>query len=846
VRPRALVWLGVVLSGAAVLRAQDVPLEGRCDDEPDTLAAEAEELLARPTPALTEALDLYRRALTSMRSPRLLLRAADLSEALGDEPQAVTLLREAEPSGSACLSVEERAALARAAEGRGDADEALRRYRALRADLALEGESVAWLDEAITALEVEHRARSISGKVPVAPSTEARLAFAEARRALERGLTARARSRLQYCLRVSPGYVEAALALGALEEREGRTAQAIAAYRTAIAADPARFEAALALANLLWAEPDREAKRESLDWLGRAIQERKDLRALLRLSAERWAEWGDAREAFARLGEFRRGATADELKLTEALERELERRLAPAAETGEIPEAPGITSAAIEPWKRAQAYLDQGDEASVARALQLVEEAQRLDPSFGRAAELEATIDEKRGDRAAAEAALERAIRAEPARAVNYERLARLLESHPDGRSAAEQTWRRAEAAGSVEALFVLAESGRRAGRDAQASAFYRRYLEAAPGGVHAAEAQSALAEYSRRRRLSRVMIVTAILLSTVFGLSLIYRRRSGSTFEDWILSHPEAAREARPIVGRLRHETLKHGGLLIADAPEELCKGEGDRRREIAGLIRRRLAGTQGRPGILEEGEKALSALESLARRSGATPNFRVKDPLISPIARSLSLLSRATQGLRRLETEPVPPERVLRNTTERLRRAASAFQSAAGRELTRLLDRAAAIAVGFEDFKLLLGEVSRERGVSPPELCALGAFASRSARLLVRIGRGDWETIWRNLFANALEAGAGSRVKLAIQADAVRDPITGMPLVRFLLADNIERPLTNEMIRGRASDRGLGVVADLVLRNEGTIESSRPPDGALGFRKGVAVELPRLEVES
>ena len=82
---------------------------------------------------------------------------------------------------------------------------------------------------------------------------------------------------------------------------------------------------------------------------------------------------------------------------------------------------------------------------------------------------------------------------------------------------------------------------------------------------------------------------------------------------------------------------------------------------------------------------------------------------------------------------------------------------------------------------------------------------------------------------------------VRLGIFSQLLRDPVTGTPIARLVLADNGPRPLTAEMIRGRAADRGWGVVADLVRRHEGTADVGPPP--APPYRKGIVLELPALE---
>jgi hypothetical protein len=114
------------------------------------------------------------------------------------------------------------------------------------------------------------------------------------------------------------------------------------------------------------------------------------------------------------------------------------------------------------------------------------------------------------------------------------------------------------------------------------------------------------------------------------------------------------------------------------------------------------------------------------------------------------------------------------------------------------------------------------------------------------VRVERSDWDTIWRNLFGNALaaaEAMPGPELRLGVSAEILRDPVTGTPSASFVLADNLSGWLTTDMIRARSADRGWGVVADLVRRHEGVVEVVPPP--APGYRKGIRIHLPALEPE-
>ena len=808
----------------------------RCPDDATALAQEAETLLASGTDpaALERARRLYRRVRILCPSPDFLLRAADLACVAGDEEECGDLLSEVAEADGDLVMPADRMLLARRAESRRAWREAISHYVAL-GKATRDASLKAWAGDRIRRLEVDAEAQSIAAPSAAPPPPEARRALGQARRAVAAGDLASAREKLELARRLSPGYVEAALALAALETREGRVAEAVRAYREALAGDPGRFEALVGLANVLWDEPDRAAKEEALTLTDRAIAARPDATELLKVSATRWADFGDAPKALARLDAYRRRAGAAEKRATESLRETLARRVdsllagEPAAEEPEIPE---LSSPAIDEWKVAQAYFRRGDPDSLAAALDHLREAERLDPTFARAPELAGAIHERRGDLSLAQKAYERAVAADPARAGTYERLALLLARQPGKEQEADEAWASAEQAGSSEALFHLAASALRQGQRGEALALYRRYLAESPGGLHTEEVTKAVEKLETRRRALWAAGGGAAAVLLVAAAVVAWRRRTGRTFEQWIRAQPEGARDARPIVGRLRHEVVKHGGLLLADAARKLSEADPETRRRTATLLRTRLFGAPGTRGLLAESSDAFDRLEALARKDGVRLDLVHRDPLFSPIARASRILRRTQASLARIEQDGT-----MAGSVEGLERAATLLRSTSGPRMSRLLDEASSTLVRAEDLRSILEDVGAEKasGGSPsfewsgPDVVA------------VRIDRADWETIWRNLFANALEAGPEGR--LGVFAELARDAVTGTPVARFVLADDVAGALTSDMIRGRAADRGWGVVADLVRRHDGVVEVVPPPAG--GYRKGIRIDLPALEPE-
>ena len=855
---------------AAVLLAQ-VPVVGDCAKDPEALATQAAGLLgSSPEPAasdLARARQLLRAARRAGSSAALDLFAADLAFAAGDTEEGGDLLASAsEADPNVALSAGEIYLLARRAEERRRWRDAMYRYDALRKVLAAEGEPATWpwIAPRIRDLELEARAAAIAPPPPALPvPAEARLALADGRRALARGDLADARTKLQLALKLSPGYAEALLALSAVETRAGRPSEAIQAAREALAAEPDRVETLSSLASLLWAEPDRRAKEEALALSDRAAELRPGERSLLRVAAERYAELGDAPRALERLDRYLAKASPRERAEVASLREALARRTSGSSEEtvrGD-PASEEVASEAVDRWRKAQVLSGFGDFESLGAALDLLRQAEELDPSFAQAPELAAAIHRRRGDRPAAEAALRRAIRADPSRAAPREELARLYDEDPERRDEAETAWRGAAEAGSTEALFELARAAEERRRPAAALKLYRRYRNEAPTGRYADPAAAAIRRLEAAEMRWRAAAgAGALLLLVGFGV-VFYRRRSGQTLEEWLADHPARANRIRPVVGRLRHEALKHGSLLLPDAARRLAsvdaEGEdGDARRDAAKHIAARLYGAEEGDGegdgvsrtrgLVAEARGAMAELSAIAREGGARLNLDRRDPAFSQLARGLDALSRARPSLERVAAGGGNTERAAARAASLLEEGARRFAIASKAGIERMLDRASALPVRLDALQELLARVAVEADLPKPRLEPLGALADMPGEPLpsVRFAPLDWETLWRNLFANALAAGRARvprAVRLGLSAETRRDGATGEARLVLVLADDLPGTLSADELRNRPAERGWGVITEILRRNDGAFDVTPPP--ARGFTKGIGRDRPVIE---
>ena len=605
------------------------------------------------------------------RSPSLALalRGADLAAAAGDTDDEARLLEIAAKEAPELLSPAERLVLARQAEARGDRRGAILQYGHVLAALQRRGRSGAdWIGENIRRLDAEDEARKLPARPGFAPpSADARRAFADGKTALRRGANEPAREAFRRALRLSPGYSEAALALGSVEERNGRTAEAAAAYRTALAAEPDGFEALVALSNLLWNEPDRPAKEESLALLDRAVALRPDLPRLQREAANRWAAWGDPARALERLDGWWALASPDERAESASFRERLRARLARISGPEPVALGSDPASPAVGAFRLAQVYAGRPDARDWDAAESELDEAERLDPRFVPALELHAALRERREDLAGAEEVLEARRRHRPVARGRMGAAGRA--SGPADRPGSATP----RSPGSMRTRPALARRSSRSGESRRAkgvrrapSALYRRYLAEAAGGVHAEEAQAALEREERRQGTLRGAALGAALCALLAGGLSWARRRTGLTLEEWLKRDPGATRDARSVAGRLSHEAFKHGGLLLGEAVERLDSREG--LAEAAPLLVERLYGTSGAPGLVAEARRALADLESVGRRRGARLNLRFKDPLLS---RRLPVSRHPRRGRARSRARSRKKARSGRAGCERLSRA-------------------------------------------------------------------------------------------------------------------------------------------------------------------------------
>jgi hypothetical protein len=286
-------------------------------------------------------------------------------------------------------------------------------------------------------------------------------------------------------------------------------------------------------------------------------------------------------------------------------------------------------------------------------------------------------------------------------------------------------------------------------------------------------------------------------------------------------------------VLGRLQHEVLKHGGLLLRGAGGRLAASPA----ETTDTLMSRLFSGDGTKtkGLVAEGKRSLSDLEALARADGRRLNLR-RDPVLSPVVRGIAAAAALRDPLRRVRAGG--GDAALARATERIDRAAELLNETTGRDIETMLDSIATVNVRAQDLCDILERVAAERSVKAPPIALTGLPGPGQPPWRARMASADWETVWRNVFANTLGALAGvPEARVGLFGELVRDRVTGEPSLRFALADNAPGKLTTEMIRERSAERGWGVVAELLHSHGGRIAVSPSVDPR--YAKRIVIEL-------
>lgn len=725
---------------------------------------------------------------------------------------------------------------------REDFDKALDAYREL---LTQHGASTPakGVDTIIKDLELEQSLRELEKTQGFKPTQEAKNAYDAGAAALRSGDLVTAKSQLDAAIESSPWFPRAYHMRAVVHARNKRFLLAVDDLKRAVWMDRSDYEAHIKLGLIYKNEFAGAQDEEAIGQLEAALRLRPDLHRLHLLLGQLYArtDRNQAREHYQRFVQVSPLDDPDAEQARRAIE-ELEREIREEEPTMIAPPAEKALRFLDPQLQRLinEAYLRGTEHSDWAEAERILLQARDDFPDEPVVLNQLARVvyaQDREGD---ARKYWEESLHMEEAQMEVHEQLGLLLRKDlPDD---AIPHLRRAAELGSLTARFVLAELLWDQAQPLEARDQLEVYLaEAGSYDLFWDRAQRLQSEIDKRFLQAYIAGALLLFIVTVIPAWRLYRRYRGASLGQLLEREPKSFPEVARILSLIRHEILKHNTAFLADVSRALELDEPDADLRAAVLARRMFgepdhsrrappAGIYGRfLGYVEQ-------LEQVARAHRVTLNLYRKDPIFRPMIRAFERLAERADKLRR-------PDRLRAGKRLELARVIGNAGDVLGRrafeQLSGLIRELCVVDIDVDVVARIYAQVIGEKqfsgvALSPLELSGPGAA--------VRIFRTDFEDILANVLRNSLKSSlqyATPPVGLGIELQLEVDEITGLGTLAIRVKDRSPEQLSNEMLRGRYVERGMGITVDLLSRYDGAIAVEQEP----GWSKAVVLRLFTIE---
>jgi len=691
-----------------------------------------------------------------------------------------------------------------------------------------------WIED----LDIQRTVQQLEEAQGGLPTEKAEAAFKEGIEAMRRGDLSVAQSHLEFAVADSPWFPQAHYHLGQLHARRGRFPAAIEALQKAAAMEPMDYAAHMALGLVYYKEYKGAEDERARNHLSLALRLRPDLYQLHYYLGDLLRHEGAAGREAARehFEGFIAACPPDDPLLGDAKE-------------------------ALQGLKR-----EAVDTAQIDVMAPPSSELRRLDPKLQRLINEAYVVGAEHGDWNRAEKLLLRALKDYPREPALLNELAK-VNSAKDRPGTAREYWDQSleidndqqevhERLGlmldlSEEGMYHLrraAELGSNTARFALARRLWQRYelweaseqldlylMAAGPYDLGWEQANTLRAQWDVV--FLRIYVGAAILFLLILSIPTwrIYRRLRGSSLAQLLDRAPKSFPEVARILSLIRHEILKHNTAFLSDVGHalEMDAPDADVRST---LLARRLFGSHDaisefgphrsgqfeRRGIYGRFLGYCEELEAVARSHGVTLNLARKDPTFSTMLRAFEDVARRAEWLRH-------PGKLRSTRRLELARTLGYAGDVLGRKaFERLSGIIHELCIVEVDAPLLIevftrvGQEDQFRGMEIAPLAVEGQGAR------IRIFQTDLEDILVNVFRNSLHSAAvyaPQPLRLGVGLELEVDEITGLETLAIRVKDQSTERLTNEMLRGRYVERGMGITADLLSRYDGSIAVESEP---------------------
>lgn len=335
------------------------------------------------------------------------------------------------------------------------------------------------------------------------------------------------------------------------------------------------------------------------------------------------------------------------------------------------------------------------------------------------------------------------------------------------------------------------------------------------------------------------IVLGTLLLLSIPFAL--IFRRVRGSSLPQLLERAPGSFPEVARILSLIRHEILKHNTAFLADVGRALELDEPDAEARATLLARRLFGDDVAREGDIHRGERRgiygrflgyVAELEQVSRAHGVTLNLARKDPTFKAMLRAFADVSAKAEWLR--HPGGLGPTKKL-ELAKVLLRAGDVLGRRAFDRLSDVIRSLCVARVDHEFIAKVYEEIATEDKFSAVQIAPL-TLEGEGER--IRIFPTDLHDILANVLRNSLMSSvmyAEPPIGLGVGLEIEVDDITGLTSLAIRIKDRSPERLTNEMLRGRYVERGMGITADLLSRYDGSIAV----EPEVGWEKAVVLRF-------
>ncbi len=345
------------------------------------------------------------------------------------------------------------------------------------------------------------------------------------------------------------------------------------------------------------------------------------------------------------------------------------------------------------------------------------------------------------------------------------------------------------------------------------------------------------------RKRLTTVYILAAGIVGPFLGwfLMLLRRRFRGKSLVGFLAKNPSAQGDVHRILSAVRHEVLKHNTTALQGLLANIDSGNDI--SDSARWCRHALLGdlASGSRGAKDRLDSYVRQLEYIAQSHRYTLNLKHKDSAFSAILNGFGLLAQMESEFYRAERSGQasrPFKRSLRKATDRI-------NGDGYRELVQLLKSLRGLNVTEELCLKIFDSVRNERSLMDLDIADLDIqIADNVLPIDLPVARQDFEDMLRNPIRNAIQAthqlDVRQTIVVGLAIDQTLDPITGESSTNFTIKDQSPSMITDDLIHQQAIESGLGLMASLVSKYEGSVRVAQLPGP---WTKAVVISLPCQE---